>query len=35
MAEKELFAFALRLPKLVLKFCVIPVSNWYLGIYFC
>ena len=26
---------SLRLPKVVLGFCVVPVSKWYLGIYFC
>ena len=31
MAKKGLFELALRLPKLVLKFCVVPVSKWYLG----
>ena len=26
---------SLGLPKVALKFCVVPVSKWYLGMYFC
>ena len=25
----------IKMPKFVSKFCVIPVSKWYLGVYFC
>ena len=33
--RKGVICVSLRLPKLVLKFSVVPVSKWYLSIYFC
>ena len=33
--RKRITWVSLRLPKVVLEFCVVPVSKWYLGIYFC
>ena len=33
VTEKGLLGLA-KIAKVVLKFCVIPVSKWYLGIYF-
>ena len=35
VTERDLFGLVLRLPKVGLKFCVVPVSDWYLGFYLC